>query len=89
MSATEDDHDPRNPVGLRHKEMSSYMSDRFDASETLLECLKRMEGTLMGMKQIQEYVGKGLGKEMLASLIEESESQIVDIKRKVIPSHQV
>ena len=60
------------------------MSDRFDAFETLLECLKRMEATLMGMKQIQEYVGKGLGKEMLASLIEEAESQIVDIKRKVI-----
>jgi phosphatidylserine/phosphatidylglycerophosphate/cardiolipin synthase-like enzyme len=84
MSATEDDHDPRNPGCLRQKEMSSYMSDRFDAFETLLECLKRMEATLMGMKQIQEYVGKGLGKEMLASLIEEAESQIVDIKRKVI-----
>lgn len=38
----------------------------------------------MGMKQMRKYVGKGLGKEMLASLIEEAESQIIDIKRKVI-----
>jgi hypothetical protein len=36
------------------------------------------------MKQMQDYVGKGLGKEMLDSLIEEAAPQIIDIKRKVI-----
>ena len=60
------------------------MSDRFDAFETVLECLKRMESNLMGLKQMRDYVGKGLGKEMLDSLIEEAESQIAEIKRKVI-----
>lgn len=59
-------------------------SDPFDALETLLECLKRMEATLLGMKQMRHYVGDGLGKEMLESLIEEAEAQIADIKRRVI-----
>lgn len=60
------------------------MSDRFDAFETVLECLKRMEAILLGMKQMREYVGRGLGKQMLDSLIEEADSQITEIKRKVI-----
>lgn len=59
--------------------------DPFNALETLLECLKRMEATLLGMKQMRHYVGNGLGKEMLESLIEEAEAQIADIKRRVIP----
>jgi hypothetical protein len=60
------------------------MSDRFDAFETVLECLKRMEAISMGMKQMREYVGKGLGREMLDSLIEEADSQITEMKRKVM-----
>jgi GNAT superfamily N-acetyltransferase len=60
------------------------MSDRFDAFETVLECLKRMEAILLGMKQMREHVGRGLGKQMLDSLIEEADSQITEIKRKVI-----
>lgn len=56
----------------------------FNALETLYECLKRMEATLLGMKQMRHYVGHGPGKEMLESLIEEAESQIAEIKRKVI-----
>jgi len=60
------------------------MSDPFDAFETVLEYLKRMEAILTGMKEMREYVGTGLGKEMLSSLIEEGESQIMDIKHRVI-----
>ena len=41
------------------------MADRFDAYITLLECLKKMEATLLGMKQMREYVGRGPGREML------------------------
>jgi len=58
--------------------------DPFNALETLLECLKHMEATLLGMQQVRYYVGNGLGKEMLESLIEEAEVQIADIKRRVI-----
>jgi len=60
------------------------MSGPFNALETLSECLKRMEATLLGMKQMRRYVGNGLGKEMLELLIEEAEAQIADIKRRVI-----
>lgn len=59
-------------------------SDPFDTLETLFECLKRMEATLLGMKQMRHYVGDGLGKEMLESLIDEAEAQLADIKRRVI-----
>jgi hypothetical protein len=58
--------------------------DSFNALETLYEYLKRMESTLLDMKQMRHYVGHGLGKEMLESLIEEAEEQLADIKRKII-----
>ena len=60
------------------------MSDRLDAFATVLVCLKRMEATLLGMKQMREYIGKGMGREMLDSLIEEADSQTTEIKRKLI-----
>jgi GNAT superfamily N-acetyltransferase len=61
------------------------MPDRpFDALETLYECPKRMEETLLGMKQMRHYAGHGVGKEMLESLIEEAEEQLPEIKRRVI-----
>lgn len=56
--------------------------DPFDALETVYDCLKRMQTTLLGMKKIREYVGKGLGREMLDSLIEEAETQLAEITRK-------
>jgi methionine aminopeptidase len=59
-------------------------NDPFNALETLYDCLKRMEATLLGMKQVRQYVGHGVGKEMLDSLIEEAEVQIADIKQKII-----
>ena len=64
---------------------SSHMSDDpFNALETVFECLKRMEATLIGMKEMRLYVGKGVVRKMLDSLIEEAESQLAEIKRKVI-----
>jgi len=60
------------------------MADCFDAFETVLECLKRMEANLMRMKQMRNYVGNRLGEEMLEFLIEEAETQIPETKRKVI-----
>ena len=49
-----------------------------------MECIKRMHATSIGMKQMRRYVGHGLGKEMLESLIEEADSQIAEIERRVI-----
>ncbi len=57
---------------------------RFDTFETVMDCLKRMESVLIGMKQMRGYVGKGVGREMLESLIEEAELQIEEVKRRVI-----
>ena len=42
-----------------------------------------MESILMGMKQMRGYVATELGQEMLESLIEEAETQIAEVKRKV------
>lgn len=56
----------------------------FETFEVLLDCLKRMESILLGMKQMRGYVGERLGKQMLESLIEEAEAQIAEVKRKVI-----
>jgi len=61
-----------------------HMADCFDAFETVLECLKRMEANLTRMKQMRNYVGNRLGEEMLEFLIEEAETQIPETKRKVI-----
>jgi hypothetical protein len=58
--------------------------DLFDAFETVLDCLKRMETTLMGMKELRVYAGKGIVRKMLDELIEEAETQIAEVKRKVI-----
>ena len=58
--------------------------DPFNALETVFDCLKRMEGTLMGMKEMRVYVGKGRVRKILDTLIEEAESQIAEINRKII-----
>jgi hypothetical protein len=60
-----------------------YMSGRFDSLAAVLECLAQMESNLLGMKQMRDYVGHGLGRVMLEALIEEAESRIADIKRKL------
>ena len=46
--------------------------------------LKQLEATLLGMKQLREYVSRGAGREMLDKLIAEAELKLVEIKRKVI-----
>jgi hypothetical protein len=75
---------PNGDRGLSQAYSSRMSDDPFNALETVYECLKRMESTLLGMKQVRQYVGKGPGKEILDRLIEEAESQLAEIKRKVI-----
>jgi hypothetical protein len=55
-----------------------------DSLETVLSLLKQMEANLLALKELREYVGNGVGKEMLEVLIEENETQLAEIKRKLI-----
>jgi hypothetical protein len=59
------------------------MSGRFDSLAAVLECLAQMQSNLLGMKQMRDYVGHGLGGVMLEVLIEEAEWQIGEIKRRL------
>jgi hypothetical protein len=52
--------------------------------DLVLECLKIMESTLLGLKQLRELTPKGLNRAMFDSLINEAESQIAEVKRKVM-----
>jgi hypothetical protein len=58
--------------------------DPFDSLETVLASLKMMEATLLGMRRSRQYVAKGFSSKMFDSLIEEAESQVAEIKRKII-----
>ena len=60
------------------------MSDPFDSLEFVMASLKQMEATLLGMKQLRQYVSVGPGKEMHDALIQEAESRFAEIKRMVI-----
>jgi hypothetical protein len=55
-----------------------------DSLETMLALLKHMESTLLGLKQLRRYIGKGVGSEMLEVIIDESETHLAEIKRKLI-----
>ena len=55
-----------------------------DSLEAALVLLKHMESTLLGLKQLRRYVGKGMGSEMLEVIIDECEGHLAEIKRKLI-----
>ena len=63
---------------------TSSVPDPFDALEIVLASLKLMESTLLGMRQVRQYVGNGPATEILDSLIDEAEVKIGEIKRKVV-----
>ncbi len=60
------------------------MLDGLDSLETVLALLKQMESNLLALKQLRDYVGNWVGKEMLEVLIEDNETQLAEIKRKLI-----
>ena len=57
---------------------------RYDSLEDVLGCLKRMESIVSGLKQLRNFVSQGAGVEILDAVIAEVESQIEEIRRKVI-----
>jgi len=60
------------------------MPSGYDSVEEVLACLKRMESIVLGLKQLRSFVSQGAGVEILESVIAEAESQIEEIRRKVI-----
>ena len=52
--------------------------------ETILALIEQMEATLLGLKQLRNYVGTDLGQRMLQLLIEEAELKLAEVKRKLI-----
>jgi len=68
----------------REQAYSFYMARDSDRLELVLQCLKVMESTLLGLRKLQQLAPRGQQKEKLDSLIKEAETQIADVKRKVI-----
>lgn len=59
------------------------MNNDLNSLETVLALIKQMEDTLLGLKQLRIYVGKGAAQKMVALLIEEGEAKLAEIKRRV------
>jgi hypothetical protein len=60
------------------------VADEFNSLETILALIGQMEATLLGLKQLRGYVGKGVGQEILEMLIEDGETKLAEFKRKLI-----
>ena len=52
--------------------------------DAILTLVKQMEATLLGLRQLRGYVGGGVGEQMLEVLIEEVETGLAEVKRKLI-----
>jgi hypothetical protein len=55
-----------------------------DSLDTILSLIKQMEATLIGLKQLRGYVGQGVAQHMLQVLIDEMESGLSEVKRKLL-----
>jgi hypothetical protein len=60
------------------------MASPSQSLEIILTRLKLMEVTLLGLKQVRQYVDRGFGIEELDLLIQEAEFEIAGIKRRVV-----
>ena len=60
------------------------MANDSDPLDMVLACLKQMEATVLGLKQLRSFIGKGSGQEMLNALIVEAEEHIAEIKRRIL-----
>jgi hypothetical protein len=65
-------------IGPKHPSMTD------ESLEIILALLRQLEATLLGLKQLRGYVGKGVRKDVLAELIEEGEAKLAEVKRKLI-----
>jgi hypothetical protein len=67
------------PVCLQNR----FLPDSFDSLEIVMASLNLMESTLLGVRRVRQYVGAGIATKMLDLLIQEGDSQVSAIKRKV------
>lgn len=60
------------------------VGDNLDTIDTILGLIKQLEATVLGLRQLRSYVGKGVAAEMLEILIDEGEAKIAEVKRKLM-----
>jgi hypothetical protein len=54
--------------------------DDLDTIDTLLELIKQLEATVLGLQQLRGYAGNGI----LEGSIEDGEAKIAEVKRTLI-----
>ena len=50
-----------------------------DTLDTALATLRQMKATLNGLEQLRDYVGQGVGRQMLEELIEEIAKYLAEV----------
>ena len=60
------------------------MRDTFDSLQIVIESLKRMETTLLGMKQVRALLPPDPSRDSLDKVIAEAEANFEEIKRRVV-----
>lgn len=60
---------------------SSMISDE-QRLDNILDLIKQMESTLLGMQQLRHYT-QGVGHAMLEILIEEAERKLAEVKKRL------
>jgi len=58
--------------------------DDLDTVDTILGLIKQLEATVLGLQQLRNYAGTEVAREMLEALIQEGETKIGEVKRKLI-----
>ncbi len=64
--------------------VSSSRNYSVDPLEIVTVCLTQMEATVLGLQQLQSYIGTEIGSHMLAILIEEADATITEIKQRMM-----
>lgn len=58
------------------------MHERLDCGETILALIRQLESTVLGLRQLRDYVDD-VALQMVDLMIEEDEAKIGDIKRNL------
>jgi hypothetical protein len=60
------------------------MSKDSDRLDTIFVLIKQLETTLLGLRHLRGYVGKGVGLQMLEVLIEEGEAKLAEVRKRLV-----
>lgn len=61
-----------------------FLARKLSWNEQRLALLKQLEATNLGLKQLRDFFGNGVARQMLEVLIEESEARFLELKRMLI-----